>query len=188
MTYKNNTFYEKAIKKYGFTPQGVHWKNQQTQYARFDAISSFLDQEKTPFSLVDAGCGFGEYYHYLSHRKYPVSQYIGIDCEKKMIQYSQKRFPDISFYQKNILFDPLPFADFYICSGALNILQIDEVEIFIRRIYQHSKKGAIFNSLQKETFNQIEKEDIVGIIKSFHKHFVIKEDYLDNDFTIALFV
>jgi SAM-dependent methyltransferase len=184
--YNNKHFYEEAIKKHGVSAQGVHWKNQQTQYKRFEAITSFLKKDLSSLSIVDAGCGFGEYYNYLLKNGMALKEYIGLDCEKQMIKKAKQRFPKINFYQKDILFDPLPKADVYLSSGALNILEIDEVEQFIQRIYEHSYKALIFNSLKGFTFNGVKKTDIIQIVQRLNANCTIKEDYLENDFTIYI--
>jgi hypothetical protein len=65
-------------------------------------------------------------------------------------------------------------------------LEIDEVEQFIRRIYEHSYKTLVFNSLKGFTFNGVKKIDILNIVQALTHNFVIKEDYLENDFTIFI--
>ena len=40
---------------------------------------------------------------------------------------SSKRFIGIDFYVKNILKDELLIADYYICSGAMNILEKEDL-------------------------------------------------------------
>jgi SAM-dependent methyltransferase len=184
--YDNSDFYKKAIKKYGVSAQGVHWKNEDTQYKRFEALTYFIENEIQKSSIVDAGCGFGEYYNYLRQNKTIPKSYIGLDCEKAMVKKAVKRFKGIEFFQKDILCDTLPKSDYYVCSGALNILEIDEVEIFLQRMYEHSYKGVVFNSLNGFTFNKVNKKDIVQIVQKISTRFTLKEDYLENDFTIFI--
>lgn len=63
MTKKKNTlFYKKAIDKYGISAQGVHWNSEFSQYKRFEVLTSFIKDSIKDSSIIDAGCGFGEYY------------------------------------------------------------------------------------------------------------------------------
>jgi ubiquinone/menaquinone biosynthesis C-methylase UbiE len=144
----NKEFYNKSIKEFGVSALGVHWNSKFTQYKRFEIITKLIKKNiKTSF-IVDVGCGFGEYYNYLKINHKIPNKFIGIDCEDQMIKICKKRFPDLNFYTKDILTDNLNSADYYICSGALNILQYDEVDIFIKKCFEVSKKGFIFNFLK----------------------------------------
>ena len=61
----NTKFYETAIKKYGISAQGVQWNSDYSQYKRFEILTSFVEDSMKESSIIDAGCGFGEYYSYL---------------------------------------------------------------------------------------------------------------------------
>ena len=183
---KNNSFYKESIKEFGISAQGVHWNSKYTQYKRFEIITKLIKKEIKGSSLVDIGCGFGEYYNYLENNHKIPDKFIGIDCEIDMIDISKKRFPNLKFYTKNALFDELLVADYYICSGAMNILTINEVEIFIARCFKYSKKGFVFNFLKNLTFNHIKQYEIIDICKKYTKRIIIEEDYLENDFTIFM--
>ena len=182
----NKNFYEKSIKEFGISAQGVHWNSKYTQYKRFEIITKFIKKELKDSSLIDLGSGFGEYYNFLAKKKIFPKKYIGIDCEDIMVQISQKRFKDQQFLSKNILYEDIPEADFIISSGALNILSFDQCKIFIQKGYKLSRKGFIFNYLKNDTFIKINKEKIIEIVNNLTDNFRIKENYLDNDFTIFM--
>lgn len=186
MIIDNKQFYQESLQKYGVSPLGVHWKNQQTQYKRFEVITTFLEHEIKKSSLIDAGCGFGDYYGYLQSCHLLPQRYFGIDCEEAMIFHAKQNYPSCVFECKNILFDPLPLGDYYICSGALNILQYKEIKQFIKRIYDHSLKGIVFNYLKGFTFTGVHQNDIFQILRDMRVDYELKEDYLENDFTIFL--
>ncbi len=181
----NNEFYEKAIKEYGVTAQGVHWNSKFTQYKRFEVITSNIKKIKN-CSLVDVGCGFGEYYNYLEINNLAPKGYIGIDSVGKMVDISKKRFSDKIFLKKDVLKDDLITADYYVCSGAMNTMNYSQCEAFIEKCFNYSKKGFIFNFLKGLTFNNITKGDILTLCKKLCRNIQIKEGYLDNDFTIIM--
>lgn len=184
---KNNTlFYKKAIQKYGVSPAGVCWNSKYTQYKRFDTITKLIKKDIQSSSLVDAGCGFGEYISYLQKAKKMPMEYIGLDCEPDMIDISSKRYPQYDFFVKDILKDELFFVDYYICSGALNLLNLEQIDIFIKNCFFYSKKAFVFNYLKNITFKDISKEQIIDITKKYTDDIVIKENYLSNDFTIMM--
>jgi len=186
MISSNKEFYAKALKEYGISAQGVHWNNKYTQYKRFEILTKLIKKEIQSSSIVDVGCGFGEYYNYLQNNRKIPSLYIGVDCESNMINISRKRFPSLDFFHQDILEDKLIIADYYVCSGALNILDLKDVTIFIERCFLHVNKAFVFNYLKNDTFSAIKKETIIAICKKLSNNITIKEGYLDNDFTILM--
>lgn len=182
----NTKFYETAIKKYGISAQGVHWNSAFTQYKRFEILTSFIKNTIKESSIIDAGCGFGEYYSYLFDNNLNPKLYLGIDCEKQMIDLAKKRFLNTKFEIQDILKDSLYKADYYICSGAMNILEKEEVFIFIRKCFEASNKAFIFNFLKNDSLTDIKSSEIINYCKSLSKNMDIKENYLSNDFSIQV--
>lgn len=184
---KNNyQFYNPAIKKYGISAKGVRWNSKYSQYKRFEVLTNFIENEIKESNIVDAGCGFAEYYNYLFDNNLKPKSYIGIDCEEEMITLASKRFLDTNFYIKDIIKDELIFADYYICSGAMNILKKDEIFIFIKKCFEASNIGFVFNFLKNDPLTNVNFLDILHYSKSLSKRVEIKEDYLENDISIFI--
>jgi len=185
---RNKNFYSKSIEQFGVSPQGVHWKDKYTQHRRFDILTGFIKDEIKNSTIIDAGCGFGDYYLYLEKNNLLPKNYMGIDCEEQMITLAKEHCKKPFFYLKNILEDQLPKTDYYMASGTLNILNIQEVELFIKKVYEHSNKGFIFNCLKGLTFNKIDKIEIISICRNYceSSQITIREGYLNNDFTVFM--
>jgi SAM-dependent methyltransferase len=182
----NHTFYKSAIKKYGISAKGVHWNSQFTQYKRFEIITNFIKNEIRNSVIIDAGCGFGEYYNYLFDNDFKPKSYIGIDCEEKMIELASKRFLNTNFYVKDILKDELFVADYYICSGAMNILEKEEIFIFIKKCFEASNVGFVFNFLKNDPLTNVDIVDILKYSRSLSNNVKIEENYLENDISIFI--
>ena len=182
----NHTFYKLAIEKYGISAQGVQWNSKYSQYKRFEILSSFIQDKIKESSIVDAGCGFGEYYNYLFDNNLKPKLYLGIDCEKEMINFASKRFLNVDFYMKDILIDELFVSDYYVCSGAMNILEKEEVFIFIEKCLKASNIGFIFNFLKNDSLTNVNHIDVINYSKTLSKKVEIKENYLDNDISIYI--
>ena len=60
-------FYQDNYDTYGVSAQGVAWDSVQTQKRHFSAIISCLGDVKQD-TLVDAGCGFGDFYLYMKEK------------------------------------------------------------------------------------------------------------------------
>ena len=182
----NKKFYEQSLKKHGISAQGVHWKNKFTQYKRFEVITEFIKDEIKTSTLSDAGCGLGEYYNYLSIFELLPYEYTGIDCEENMLKICEKRFPNINFQLKNLLYEDPDTVDYFVCSGAMNTMTFDQCSLFIKRCFHASKKGFVFNFLQSLTLNGIPPYEILALCEDLTDKIYFKEGYLDNDFTIFM--
>ena len=135
---------------------------------------------------MDAGCGFGEYYNYLEKNSSKPKEYIGIDIEEEMIERAKLRFSNTKFEKKDVLKDELIQADYYVCSGAMNILTKDEMFEFIDKCFLASKKGFAFNFLKKDSFNNVSVSDVLSHCKYLSRDIYIKDNYLENDISVYL--
>ena len=184
--FNNTEFYQDAILEYGISPQGVHWRSRYTQEKRFEILLDFIKEQIEDSSILDVGCGFGDLIkHFTSKNLYPKS-YLGIDKEDYFIEIASTIYPNTKFQQIDIFKDNLPKSDFYICSGALNIYEFDEMQLFIKNCFENSNKGFIFNFLVGSTFNGVTKGEILDYCKNFDCEILTKSKYLKNDFSIFL--
>jgi SAM-dependent methyltransferase len=182
----NHKFYKKAIDLHGISPKGVYWKDEESQYKRFYIITELLQDEIEKCSIVDAGCGFGEYYNYLLINDFIPKKYIGIDCMKEMVELSRSRFKNVDFFQMDVLKNKLIEADYYICSGGMNILEEEEFYKFIERCFAVSTKGFVFNFLKNKSYNKVKIDDVISFCSSLTPKIQTRNNYLNNDFTIFM--
>lgn len=182
----NKEFYKESITKYGISAQGVHWNSQTSQYKRFEILTQFIKDDIHTSLVLDVGCGMGEYYNYLMDRDLKPEAYLGIDCEEDMINIAQKRYPHTNFKLQNVLTDTLLASDYYVCSGAMNILEVDEFFIFIKKCFEKSSNGFAFNFLKNDSYNKIRKEEVINFCKELTSNIQTKDNYLENDFSIFL--
>ena len=182
----NKRFYKKSFLKHGVSPQALHWSSKKRQDIRFEVLLSFIKEEINESTIADAGCGFGDLYGYMLDREIEHKEYLGIDCEYFMVDASQKRFGKNIFSCQNILDGNLPGADYYLCSGAMNILNFDEIILFIENCFHASKKGFVFNFFNISSFNDVSEDEIVSFCEALSDKIQISRDYLDNDFTIFM--
>lgn len=184
----NRQFYISALRTYGQTPRGLNWLSKENQALRFDAIVELLPQDISSLTLGDAGCGFGDFYNFLAQKP---KNYIGLEIVPELQKIAQTNTSS-TIILSDITKDKLPVQDYYVCSGALNILTTFETYQFLSNCYKASKKGFIFNALyankESKTYNYLNKEKIENIAKNLNvQNIVYKEDYLKNDITVGFY-
>lgn len=129
--------YRDRIKDKGTIPEGLFWDSEESMRTRFDAA---LDLETfDDATVLDVGCGFGDFYGHLLDRGVEPASYHGIDVSDVVLDEARTRHGDasgVSFEQRNVLRDPYDHREFDVAVvfGALghNLESIDN-EAYIRR-------------------------------------------------------
>lgn len=143
-------YYNKKVIEHGPVSKGVDWNGKESQYLRFNILSNIFE-EKNNFSLLDYGCGYGEFLNYLNINHYKNITYTGFDLSTEMITQAQLKFPNNHFTNetpKNFIYD------YTILSGTLHVKLKNNKDKWKKHIIktlnhlnQISKKGFAFNLL-----------------------------------------
>ncbi len=181
-------FYSSAIDKYGITAKGVNWHSKESQKMRFDIILEMLPDDISQYSIADAGCGFGDLHLYMLKKKRAPKEYIGIDSLSDMYSIASDR-TGCEIVIADICKDKLPMADYYVCSGAMNVLEEFETHLFVRNCFSACRVGFIFNVLhgekKSETYNYITTSKIEQMAKELGvKKIILRDDYMQDDITV----
>lgn len=184
-------FYTSAIELYGTTARGVNWASKENQEIRFDMILEMLPKDLSCLEIVDAGCGFGDFYNYMLKMKKTTKKYIGIDSLVDMYSIASEQ-TGCEIIIADICKDTIPHANYYICSGAMNTLTLFETHQFIQNCFMACESGFIFNILhgekESETYNYITTKQLKNIAKELDVREVkFRDNYLENDITVGFF-
>jgi len=183
----NEKFYTAAINKHGDSSKGVHWNSVHSQQTRFKVLLSCIEDEG--FSVVDAGCGFADLYFYLEEKDIKFSSYTGLDLCSSMVKIAKEKTGQ-DILECDICRDTLPQADYYVCSGAMNILSRFDTYLFIRNCYEASSKGFVFNLLMGDddslVYNHFYPQELQNLFDELGAKVSIKKGYLEHDFTVFM--
>ena len=187
----NEKFYKSAIEIHGTSAKGVNWSSKENQVLRFKIILEMLPDNLNKYSLIDAGCGFGDFFSYMSKKKKLPKKYIGIDSLLDMYSIACEN-TGCEVLIADIVKDEIPKADYYICSGAMNVLNEFETHLFIRNCFNSSKKAFVFNILHgesdSETYNYFTTKKLQQIAKDLKvKKIVLNDNYMEDDITVGFF-
>lgn len=187
--FDNDRFYDDAIARYGFGARGVHWRDARSQQTRFDVLLELLPDAAESVSIADAGCGSGALYHYLARQKRRPKRYLGLELKSEFVAAAAQSGCNVR--QCDLLEDPLPAADYYLCSGAMNILTRDETRRVITRCFHAAGKGFVFNLLEGDEeesmlYNYWRPGEIEAFCERFEAEVRIVRGYLRGDFTVRL--
>ena len=182
--------------RHGYHPNALYWSNKEIQELRFRVLADIGIQSGD--SVLDVGCGFGDLFGYLNKQGVHV-EYTGVDLSPELIDEGEKQYPQASFLVGD-LFDLNPEAqsfDYVVLSGALNE-QLNDDGVYARkviaRMFEYCRKGVAFNLLDARNewiasctdLQSFNPDEVSSFSESFTGKPKVREDYLDNDFTVYL--
>lgn len=188
-------FYQEALKKFGVhSVQSMHWNSLESQRARFFSLKRVGDLKN--HSVLDLGCGRGDFLEFLINCGQAPQSYIGVDFMKEFIDYAKKKFPFAQFYYGDFFQFQYVQYDYVICNGALNFLQ-DNNLLFLKKFFQFfvpcAKKGfglTLLKNAEGYIRNPLiylyRVQDVQKILQSLQFKYTVYQDYADNDFTIII--
>jgi len=163
--------YSLRYEKLGYHVHTLGWGSKEQQAYRF-----LQTLEGTTFSaeksVLDIGCGFGDYLAMLQAQEKPFKEYLGWDINPDLIQEAQKIWkntPNASFAEKNLGTTSLndPVADIGVMLGVLNLNlkeQIDNYEYsfnFIEKAFSAVQEVLVVDFLSTKLTPSYPKEDFV---------------------------
>jgi SAM-dependent methyltransferase len=97
----------------------LEWSHRRTQRLRFEAF--LLDHDLHGRSVLDVGCGLGDFFAHLQARGIEA-EYVGYDISPSMVQQCRARFPGLRFEAGDFLsFQPSSRFDYTVAFGIHNI-------------------------------------------------------------------
>jgi SAM-dependent methyltransferase len=153
--------YENAVETHGGSFEATLWCSKDGQIVRFKTFTDDIDF--TGKSIVDVGCGIGDFASFLLESKIKFSTLIGIDAMESMIQSATEReVPNCSFRVGDVVVDEqliIP-ADWLVFSGTLNAMTQEEALTLIQRAFNLCTVGVAFNFLSNQSWRDPTSEDL----------------------------
>jgi len=144
--------YQEAVKNYGGTFDATLWHSKEGQLKRFETFCRFTNF--TNQSVLDVGCGIGDFAHYLVEKQTHFSSFHGIDAMGEMIETANNRsIPNATFSVVDIvkILDVVPSADWVTCSGTLNAMDEELAIKVIDSLFDNCSVGLAFNFLSNQS-------------------------------------
>lgn len=187
--------YNERLNKYGPTIDAIASGTVERHNLRFQISTEVGIQSGD--SVLDLGCGFGDYYAYLKDNNILID-YTGYDINPSLVDEASKRYPELTFEVKDILDQDFPEFDYIVSSSCFNIplLEHDNYEFIaqiLEKAYSHAKKGVAidFNSSYVDFFSKegfhYSPEKIFSIAKKITKRVALRHDYPLFEFAIYLY-
>jgi SAM-dependent methyltransferase len=195
--------YQRCFDRHGATHLGVDWPKLADVALRHEVMFGVC-REASALSLLDLGCGYGEFVDFLARRgDLERIDYRGIDLSATMIDAARRLHPGRPFDVRDILREPLDAAsiDYVIMNGVLTErvgLGEDEMAAFARDMvaaaYRACRKGIAFNVMshhvdrkREDLFHWPFDEAAAFIKRECSRHLVFRADYGLYEYTAYVY-
>ncbi len=189
------SFYNFHLEKYGDRPEALRWtpQGQLKRYHTLAEIAPDLDGA----TVLDYGCGTGDFYRFLKRRGISVS-YTGVDINENFIELARKKYPDCTFRTMDASAEELQgFYDYIFICGVFNYLvpgvQQDLRETLVT-LFRHCNKGLALNALSSHTplkdpeLNYTSPEEMVRfVLEHLSPYLALRHDRVQDDFTLYIY-
>lgn len=191
------SFYNFHLEKFGDRPEALRW-TPQGQLRRYRTLADIAPPgELNNSTVLDYGCGTGDFYRFLKRRDINV-KYTGVDINENFIDLAQKKYPECAFRVINADKDELEgFYDYIFICGVFN-LRVPGVQDDLRdaliALFRHCNKGLALNALSSHTpikdaeLSFTSPEDMVKFaIENLSPSVALRHDRIPNDFTLYVY-
>lgn len=194
---------EEDLHRYGDNFRGVGW-TKKPEYAdlRYRVMLELL-RGREPATLLDIGCGTSMLNEYRIAQGMDHVAYSGLDLSPAYLEVSRAKFPQVTYYQADILDDDavLPRFDYVVMNGLFNFRGTIGREEFweymqkmIVRADQLSTRGFAFNVMSKyldwerDDLFHLPFDQLAGFLDAnVSRHFTMRHDYALFEYTTYVY-
>ncbi len=193
---KVKKYYNKKFELFGNSIKTIGWSNRKDQYLRFEKlVYNYNFKNKT---ILDVGCGFGDFYKYLILKKRTNFQYIGLDISEKILIEAKNKIKksNVTFINSDLLNFKHNKIDYSVSSGALTYEFKNSNEYakkIIKKMYEISNISCSINFMSTYCDYKLKKnqhyspEKIFKFAKSLSPKVNLIHDYDLFEFTIQIY-
>ena len=175
--------------------KAVRWGSEELQVKRLMVLHDIIEREH---EVLDVGCGQGAFADYLDF----LQPYLGIDIiEEHIVVAERERGGYPNTFQCHDLRDGPRSADAVVASGLFSVSNDEIFWSMLDAMWGSARKVMAFNCKSSWAPKELEGISVGGDIGYFRdpvdtlalcrerysSNIVLRHDYLDHDFTIAVY-
>jgi SAM-dependent methyltransferase len=189
------SFYNFHLKQFGDRPEALRW-TPQGQLRRYHTLAD-IAPDLNRSSILDYGCGTGDFYRFLKRRGFNV-RYTGVDINENFIRLAQKKYPECTFSVLNDTADQIEgFYDYIVICGVFN-LQVpgvaEDMKESLITLFKHCNKGLALNALSSHTpikdpeLHYTSPAEMVQFtLENLSPYLALRHDRVQDDFTLYIY-
>lgn len=175
------------------TPRGVGWTHDDGD-SRYRVMLELLRNDGQSVSLLDFGCGLSDLNDFIRRQGRTDITYAGLDVSTRYLAASRKRFPDVDYYEIDVLTDritALPRFDYVVMNGIWlsRVGRSDEemwghLKALVRRMFERTRVGLAFTAItplvdwERDDLWRVPLDPLLHFLATeVSRHVVVRHDY-----------
>ena len=186
-------FFNKLVEKHGYSPKSLAYSGEKSQKIKFNIVTEVGIEDNC--SVLDVGCGFGDYFNYLKQQGIKNVKYCGIDISNKIVDFAKEKNSLANVIQGNVLDLSDDEKYDYVISLGFNCVKTgsnwETLTQVLDKMWKLSKKGIAYNAVSTFAEDSPRKIYFVSpakvidyIMNNLTYKVVFRHDYMPHDFTI----
>lgn len=193
-------YYKERFQRYGVDERALGWSRNK-QDVRFYALTKYFDLDSA--SVLDIGCGFGDFVNYADRAGIKYSKYLGIDLNDDFIKVARKKHNStkVKFINDDFLDMQIESVDFAFASGIFGHLIFENEEqqySYIDEVFSKTlsivQEGMAFDFLSSNVDYRTSARDfhadparILNIAYHHSRNILLNNSIMPFEYSIVLF-
>jgi SAM-dependent methyltransferase len=195
---------DRCLDEFGDNYRGVGWtKSADNADTRHRIMLEMIQGSPEKVSLLDFGCGAAHFYEYTqSHGMGDRIAYSGLDVSQKFLDLSRSKFPDLTFYEADLLSGApdLPSFDYIVMNGVFTYkgeLSHEQMLSYWRTLtelaFEKAALGLAFNvtspdvDWERDDLFHLPFSDLTSFVTGLSRRFVVRHDYGLYEYTTYVY-
>ena len=178
-------------------------KSQANVETRYQVMLDVVQDSPEKVSLLDFGCGAAHLYEYMQRQGLSERiEYSGLDVTPKFLDHCRSKFPDLTFYENDVLSDieSLPVFDYIVMNGVVTYKgelshaeMLDYWRTLIGLVFEKAKIAIAFNvtstevDWERDDLFHLPFADLTSFVTQLSRRFVIRHDYGLYEYTTYVY-
>jgi SAM-dependent methyltransferase len=197
-------YYERCLEKYGDEFRGVGWtKSAENADTRFRIMLEMIQDSPGRVSLLDFGCGAAHLYEYIQRVGLGDKiAYSGLDVSHKFLDLSRKKYPDVTFYEADLLAGEMDFPsfDYVVMNGVFTMkgeMSYEQMlgywEALTGLAFEKANIGLAFNvtstevDWERDDLFHLAFADLISFVGGLSRRFLVRHDYGLYEYTTYVY-
>ena len=188
-------FYNSRLERFGDRPEALSW-SPQGQLRRFHTLAE-IAPDLNGASVLDYGCGTGDFYGFLKGRGFDV-RYTGVDVNERFIELARRKHPECAFQVMDAPDDRLEGRfDYAVICGVFNLNVpgvAKDMEEALVTLFRRCDKGMAVNCISTHAtdmdprWHYTSPDEIVRFtLERLSPYFALRHDRIPEDFTLYVY-
>lgn len=191
--------YNERLAEHGGNVEALACGGRDRQQLRFAILAEIADLSGA--TILDVGCGFGDFLEYLDKKKIAIGTYKGVEINPDLIAEAKRRYvhrPETIFEVVDVTEEGFDERYDYVVAGStfnnvLNEGNMAFLERTLPRLFSLARKGVSINfqtdyvDFKRDDLFYYNPEKVFSLCKSITKRVTLRHDYPLYDFTVYLY-